>query len=38
MTEELFRWLALQDRAICRGEKFDLPQPRYSYPEFESDK
>ena len=37
MTAELFRWRALRDRARCRGERFDLPQPRYSYPEFEPD-
>jgi hypothetical protein len=36
MTPEMFRWRALRDDAVCRGVKFDLPPPRYRYPEFET--
>jgi hypothetical protein len=35
MTPELFRWRALRDSAICRGEIFTEPAPKYYYPEFE---
>jgi hypothetical protein len=34
-TPETLRWMALRDAAAFRGERFDLPPPRYRYPEFE---
>ncbi len=34
-TMEMQRWRALRDAAICQGRRFDLPPPRYHYPEFE---
>jgi hypothetical protein len=36
-TPEMLRWRALRDDAVRDGRHFDLPPPRYRYPEFEVD-